>query len=272
MSSEDSAPDAFDDDHARLREQLGAYALGHLERDDVGATTALRAHLDGCASCRADLVEITPLVRLLGEVEPAAFGSPPFPPPELGSRIRDAVARERAGDGVPAAVGDSGRHPVAGGPGPDQVGDQRGRRRASSPRRRRSATAAAAAAVVAAALGAGAWGGRATAPDPPAAAPVPIQPVALRATDGAMIDVSSAGIVAHTWGVELRMQGSGFARGEVFSAAVRGAAGRMQPAGRFLGTGQQMMTCNLQSAVPADEARAIVIKDDQGRTVLRASL
>ena len=251
MSVSDSSPPGFDDDHARLREQLGAYALGHLERDDPESTAAVRAHLDGCPSCRGELAEITPLVGLLGGVDPAAFGSPPFPPPELGSRIRDAVARERAG----GPVGAEPRGP---------------RRRASTPRRRW--LPAAVAAVLVLALGAGVVAGRASAPDPPSAGPVPLQPVSLRPVEGSSVQVDSAGIVAHTWGVELRMEGSGFADGEVFSAMVVGTSGRLQPAGRFLGTGEQTMTCNLQSAVMAADARAIVVQDDEGRPVLRATL
>ena len=43
------------DGHRELREQLGSYALGHLPD---GEALALRAHLDGCAACRADLADL----------------------------------------------------------------------------------------------------------------------------------------------------------------------------------------------------------------------
>ena len=42
-------------DHRTIRESLGAYVLGHLDADE---TTAVRAHLDGCASCRTEADEI----------------------------------------------------------------------------------------------------------------------------------------------------------------------------------------------------------------------
>ena len=44
----------------RLRELLGVHALGHL---GPGEDAAVRAHLDGCADCRAELAELAPLRR-----------------------------------------------------------------------------------------------------------------------------------------------------------------------------------------------------------------
>ena len=38
-----------EDDHRRLRELLGSYALGHLDGDEEAS---VRAHLDGCPACR----------------------------------------------------------------------------------------------------------------------------------------------------------------------------------------------------------------------------
>ena len=191
MSTEDATRSPGDPEHARLRELLGAYALGHLERDDPSATAAVRAHLDGCTSCRADLAEITPLVVLLDGVSPAAFGSPPFPPPELGDRIRDAVAGERP------------RQPTTIRP--------RRHRGGGSSRSRWLEVAAAAAVVVA--VGAGAVVGRSSAPEAPAAAPVPLQPVTLRAVGDTGLEVRSAGVVAHTWGVRAADGGLGLRPG-----------------------------------------------------------
>jgi anti-sigma factor RsiW len=62
------------DEHRTLREQLGAYALGQLDAD---ARVAVRAHLDGCPACRAELAEIAPLADLLRRVDPD--GSPTRP-------------------------------------------------------------------------------------------------------------------------------------------------------------------------------------------------
>ncbi|MGX5657907.1 zf-HC2 domain-containing protein, partial [Geodermatophilus nigrescens] len=73
---------AHGDEHRELREQLGAYALGHLtgaERDRV------RAHLDGCADCRAELADIAPLAARLAAVDPRALDETPAPPPERGA-------------------------------------------------------------------------------------------------------------------------------------------------------------------------------------------
>ncbi len=237
-------------EHRRLRELLGSYALGHLppvENDRV------RAHLDGCSDCRADLSDIAALVPLLDRVDPLSFESPPVPPADLGARIRAAVASEP-------------RRPVL--TGPATTGP--GRRAWTTGRRRPWSLAVAAALVVAVGLGAAV--GRSTAPDPSAAPAPALEAVTLTATQGSGVTVDSAGLVSHTWGVELRLEAEGFADGEVFEAAVRDASGRFTPAGRFVGTGSATMTCNLQAGVLRDDASAIVVRDEEGRPVLRSAL
>lgn len=225
-------------EHRGLRELLGAYALGHLaaaERD------AVRAHLDGCAACRAELAELEPLVGLLGAVDPEHFETPPHPPAGLGLRIREAVASEARGGVV----------------------------RLPARRARALRLGLVAAAVVAVGL-AGGLVGRSTAPEPPAP---PLEAVALEAAQGSGdVDVESADLVPHTWGVELRIVADGFAAGETFRAAFRDASGQLTPAGEFIGTGPAPMTCNLQSAALRDDVTEVVVMDAAGDVVLSADL
>ena len=54
------------DDHVRA--SLGAYVLGHL---DHAETTAVSAHLDGCASCRAEAAALAPVAEMLPLADPA---------------------------------------------------------------------------------------------------------------------------------------------------------------------------------------------------------
>ena len=87
------------------------------------------------------------------------------------------------------------------------------------------------------------------------------------------MSVDSADLVAHTWGVELRMVADGFDRGRTFRAAFRDAAsGELAPAGEFIGTGAATMTCNLQSSVLRDDASEVVVTDESGAVLLRAAL
>lgn len=241
-----------EDEHTRLREMLGSYSLGHLPEAEVAR---VRAHLEGCAECRAELETIAPLAALLRSVDPAVFAAPPTPPPDLGERIRHQVAAERE----------------------QRDADERARRRDehARSRRRRLAGALVAAVVLIAGIGTGVVVGRSTAPLSPAAAPVPLEPIALLPTPaglGAGLEVSEAGLVPHTWGTELRMEAAGFAEGAVFRAQMRDADGRWTPAGEFLGIGAASMTCNLQSSVLRDDVVEIVVRDRGGRPVLRARL
>jgi hypothetical protein len=73
------------------RERLGAYVLGHLPADEHAAT---RAHIEGCADCRAEAESLAPLAELLPKADPAQLGAAPAPPAELGERIAARIARE----------------------------------------------------------------------------------------------------------------------------------------------------------------------------------
>lgn len=236
----------FADDHRGLRELLGPFALGHLsgsEHDRV------RAHLDGCAECRAELEDLLPVARALDAVDARAFTDDPAPlPPTLGEGVRRAVADARR----------------------TRDADELGRRRVETlAARRRSRTrllGAAAALVVAAGVGGAV--GRATAPEPPA---VPAEAISLQ-VDEQQVSVESADLVAHTWGVELRIVAAGFAEGETFRAAFRTDDGTLVPAGEFRGVGDDPMTCFLQSATLREDVTQVLVTDAGGRTVLSSDL
>src|SRR6188768_3736146 len=76
------------------RESLGAYALGHLSTEE---RAALEAHLEGCPSCRAELEQLTAVVRPMSLADPARFETAPQLPATLGARVAAAIARERLG-------------------------------------------------------------------------------------------------------------------------------------------------------------------------------
>jgi hypothetical protein len=240
------------EEHRQLREGLGALALGDLAENEAAG---LRAHLDGCASCRAELAEIAPLVEDLRGVDPAALSSVPTPPSGLGDQIRGQIAAER------------------------ELVEARERRaergRAVRTSTRRAVAAAAVVALLAGALGAGTVLGRSTAPQvqalpaPASSAPV-VEQVALTTVAGLRAD--TAGLIAHTWGVEARFEGSGFMAGRVYRAAFRAQDGRMVPAGEFLGTGEKTLKCNMQSALLRADAAGFVVVDDAGAEVLTAML
>lgn len=239
------------EEHRRLRELLGSYTLGHLPPDDEAR---VRAHVDGCAACRADLAEIEPLAGLLARVDVRHFDEPASPPSDLGALIRAQVADERAA----REDDDLAQH------------RERHRRRSTG----RAALGVAAAAVVVAALVGGIVVGRSTAPSAPVvtAPVVPFEPVTLTGGSDA-IEIEKAGLVPHTWGVELRMTGSGFAQGAAFRAYFRNSdTGRLETAGAFVGTGSDSMVCNLQSALLRTEVSEVVVKDAAGDVVLAASI
>jgi hypothetical protein len=75
------------------RGALGAAALGVIDpAEEIG----LRAHLDGCASCRAELRDLTAVAKALSTV-PAneVITVPAEPSGALGGRVLERIAQER---------------------------------------------------------------------------------------------------------------------------------------------------------------------------------
>lgn len=239
-----------DEQHRALRELLGSFALGHLSPDEA---TALQAHVDGCPSCRRELLELLSVVPQLATVDVRSLRAPETPPADLGAAIVAAVSRERV---------------------------LRDRRARSLQIRRRLVTTltAAAAGLVVLAIGLGL--GRATAPGSPVTAlptagptgsPIPMEPVVLRSVV-AGVTVNKAVLIPHGWGVEVRFVAAGLTAGRPYRAWVVSRTGVRQPAGEFLGVGQKTLTCNMQAAVLRSDAASFVVTDVSGRTVLSAIL
>ena len=212
--------------HRALREQLGMYALGG---GDPAERAAVRAHLDGCAACRAELAELTPVAARLADVDPDRLDDLPAPPPGLGEAVLARIAAAR--------VADEG----------------------SARRPQRGWALAAVAAVAAAAFGVG-WLVRPVPPQPP------LERVAVE-VEAADI-TATADVVPHTWGVEVKLSGAGFTAGEVYRVSVREQDGAEVPAGEFLGTGPAELDCNLNSSVLRADAVGFRVVDADGAVVL----
>jgi Putative zinc-finger len=219
--------------HRALRERLGVYALGHGTADE---RAAVRAHLDGCAACRAELAALTPLAARLRDVDPDRLDEAPAPPPHLADAVLARIAAEE------------GTRPV----------DLAARRR----RRARLLSVAVAGGVAAAGFGVG-WLLRPV-PDAP-----PLEAVAVQV---AREDISaSADVVPHTWGMEVKLSGEGFTAGEVYRVTVTEEDGGSVPAGEFLGVGPAQLDCNLNSSVLRQDAVGFEVVDADGSVVLTSA-
>ncbi len=249
-----------DSEHRRLRELLGSYALGDLP---PAVAAGLVAHLDGCPACRAELAEIAPLADDLRGVDPDRLSDLATPPAGLGVRIRTAVAEERSLVDARAA--------------------RQARRTARAGQRRAFLSVAAGVAVLVAGIGLGTALDRSPGPALPQALPssspsaspkpkVPIEPLVLERTGPTSPQVQTAGLIPHTWGVEVQMVGTGFAAGETFRAAFRSRDGRLLPAGEFLGTGEKSLTCNMQAALLRPDTVGFVVMDAAGTVLLTTEL
>jgi len=119
----------------------------------------------------------------------------------------------------------------------------------------------AAAAVLALIAGAGV--GWLLHPDVPA---VPLEPVAVSGLAPGLD--ATAGLVPHTWGVEIKLTGTGFPTGRPFRVSIIDEQGRRSAAGEFVGTGSAAMNCNLNTSVLRAQARGFEVADDRGTVVL----
>ncbi len=219
-------------EHRNIREDLGAYALGQLSGD---RWREVHEHLARCAACRAELDEIAPVAGLLGvtrdRLRPDDLASDPPSAPPLPDEL---IAQVRA-DAQVVPVRRNSRWLLA---------------------------AAAVGVVLAGGLGfvAGGTGG----PD------VPMENVAVRALDPAI--VAEADLVAHTWGMEVQLTATGFSPGAAYVVTVTDDAGRVVGAGEFIGTGDGQMRCNLNSSVLRADASLVQVTASDGEVVLDATV
>ncbi len=221
--------------HDEISALLGPAALGVLSAAD---SARLEQHLSACQVCRAELdslVAVAQGLTLLTPEEAQNDGLAPSP-----------VFATGLGDAVLARVAGSRR-------------DER--RRATRWQAGFAGTAAvavlASGVVTAAAL---------QRSDP--AGPT-VEAVSVSAAAGVQ---ASAGLVAHTWGVEITLRATGFAQGQAYRVEVVGRDGRTRSAGAFVGTGTRTMTCNLNSSVLRADAASFAVLDELGATVLSATL
>jgi hypothetical protein len=197
------------------REQIGALVLGQLPDDE---RFAVEAHLEGCATCRAEAEALSPVAAMLERVDPARLVASPEPPPELGERIARQIAAERWS-----------------------------RRRRRTRLRLGLATTGAAAIAAAVLLIVGLGGSSKTAPS---------ETVAFRSLPhGAWAE---AELTPHAWGSEISVQVGGFPPGMRCSVWLRRDDGERVPAGSFRyvyrGGGQHT---ELSAAVKLERAAAI---------------
>ena len=223
------------DPHHELRMLLGAFALGDVTDNERAAVTA---HLDGCAACRAEVADLRPLVARLAQVDVEHLDDSPVVPPDLEEAVITRIATAHRAGATTAT-------------------ERRGRRLASAAVGVAAATAAAIGFVVA-------WNVR---PDPPTG---PLEAVSVRAIDTDLRDLS-ADVVPHTWGLEVKLEGTGFDAGEVYRVVVLRSDGTSAPAGEFIGVGDAPMDCNLNSSVLRDDAAGFDVVDAQGTVVLTSS-
>lgn len=83
---------------------------------------------------------------------------------------------------------------------------------------------------------------------------------------------ASANLVAHTWGVEIKLAAAGLAAGQPYTVQVTTRTGDVVGAGAFLGTGAKTLNCNLNASVLREDARSFAVLDSRGEQVLTASL
>lgn len=217
------------DSHQQLRESLGAYVLGHL---DTAEDDLVRTHLATCADCRAEAAELRPVVTALAVAKRASAGIPdPLPPQGLHARMDAAIQAESV------------------------------RQRRSRLTRAAGAVLVAASVVVLTVIGVGSQIDRTpTAPTP--------EVVAVVVDSDLDAVTASAGLIAHTWGTEVKLQTTGLDAGATYQAVVLGDGDLSFPAGTFAGTGPNTINCNLQASVLREDARGFQILDQQGEVVI----
>ena len=224
----------MDPQHDAIREDLGAFALGQLPETDAAV---VRAHLQTCDQCRQEVDEFASLAGALAHVDPD--DPMPAPPAALDARIS---ALTQAPQPVSSSI------------------------RPSTARRWIPVAAVSALAGAAAAIG------LVVLVDDDGVAPAPVTPEAVRIVREAPGIDADAGVIDHTWGIEINLVGSGFTPDASYEVVVTDRRGRTYDAGAFVGVGETTLTCKMSSAVLREDAVSFAVMDDDGEVVLRADL
>jgi Putative zinc-finger len=211
---------------------LGAFVLDQLDEPE---RSSVRAHVDGCPGCQAEVSELAPLAPALQGVDPARLSTLPSPPPELGDQVLAAIRSSRRGAN-----------------------------------NRRLAKRGAAALLLAAVIVGAFFLGLRMAPVAPTTAAPPVEELSVRlAVPGVQAD---AGLVKHTWGTELRLEATGLRDGGAYTVTFTRDDGTQVPAGTFLGTGGNPLRCSLNAAVPLADTAGVTVTDAAGALVLDADV
>lgn len=224
------------------RSQLGAYALGALEPDEV---REVDEHLATCAECRTEVAELEEMKYFLGEVPPEAFLDGP---PEGGDLLLQRTLRE-----VRALTPESAPMPIP------------------VKRRSRWLLVAAAVLVVAGALGGGVAIGRSTAPDN---APVAGSKVvtATDTTTGTTMVTTVEPRGGWSW---IRVNLKGLKAGAECEMFVTDTSGRTWGAGSWVVSPKAAREGSAFGGgvlVPLDQVRSVEIKTVQGQRVVAATV
>lgn len=235
------------DRHDELRDAIGAYVLGQL---DGPLLAELEEHLTTCAACRAEAEDLAGLAVPLRGVSPELVDALVAPVPTgLDARVDAALAaaagsaaeaesRSSTSTPSPSVTPLSGRRPRAGGWRPALVGALAG---------------AAAAAVVAVAV----W---------PDAAPTPTV-IAVRDVSTAAGVTATAGLVDHTWGVELKLVATGLPAGRSYDVRIVDDEGRAYDSGAFIGV-DRTVTCSMNASVLLAHAERFEVVAPGGDVVI----
>lgn len=219
------------------RSQLGAYALGALEADEV---REVDEHLATCAECRAELAELEEMKEFLGEVPPEAFLE--GPPPDGDILLQRTLREVRTTAPVPR-------------------------------KRSRWLTVAAAIVVVAGALGGGVLIGRQSAD--PADAPVAgsKQVTATDATTGTTMATTVEPRAGWSW---IQVQIIGLKAGAECQMLVTDKAGKTWVAGTWKVSEKSAREGKSQFAggvlVPIDQVKNVEITTVQGQHVVTTTI
>ncbi|PPH16717.1 hypothetical protein C5C99_15725 [Rathayibacter sp. AY1C4] len=220
----------------RREELLAAALAGDLSAEEAREFESLRAADPSIDRELASFGSVVDRVGALGRWEEAE------PSPELRSRVA-ALAGERP---------------------------ERGESLRASRRRAVLAVAAAAALLV---VGGVAGAALRSAEERPVAGP----PGTLGAVEAIAFDERTEGVtldgslVAHTWGTETILRGTGFALGESYDLVLVTGSGERLPSGSFLGSSAEL-DCEMNAAVLRESVAAVEITDAGGALVASAAL